>query len=51
MLATYRVMQSAGNSFCENVVLDSFNFVYSDGNSVKPKKYEKQIFYFYYKDL
>ena len=28
------VMQSDGNSFCGIVVLDSFNMVYSDGDSI-----------------
>ena len=28
------VMQSDGNSFCEDVVLDSFNMVYSDEDSI-----------------
>ena len=30
-------MQSDGNRFCGDVVLDSFNMVYSDEESVKKK--------------
>ena len=31
---TYSVMQSDGNSFCGDVVLDSFNMVNSDEDSI-----------------
>ena len=41
----YSVMQSDGNSFCGDVVLDSFNMKYSDEDSILNKKYEKQIFW------
>ena len=30
----YSVMQSDGNSFCGDVVLNSFNMVYSDEDSI-----------------
>ena len=44
-------MQSDGNSFCEDVVLDSFNRSYKD-DSIWDKKYEKQIFWnLYYEDF
>ena len=33
-LILYSVMQSDGNSFCEDVVLDSFNMVYSGEDSI-----------------
>ena len=36
-------MQSDGNSFCGDVVLDSFNISYSDKDSVLDQKCEKQI--------
>ena len=41
----YSVMQSDGNSFCGDVVLDSFNMEYSDEDSILDKKYVKQIFW------
>ena len=40
----YSVMQSDGNSFCGDVVLDTFNMVYSNEDSIFDKKYEKRIF-------
>ena len=39
------VMQSDGNSFCGNVVLDSFVMEYNDEDSILDEKYEKQIFW------
>ena len=33
----YSVMQSDGNSFCGDVVLDSYNMVYSDEDIIKIK--------------
>ena len=36
-------MQSDGNSFCGDVVLDSFNIVKSDKDSLKDQPYEKRI--------
>ena len=36
----YSVMQYDGNSFCGDVVLDSFNMAYSDKDSIKDQKYE-----------
>ena len=45
-------MQSDGNSFWRDVVFDSFNMEYNDGDSILDKKYEKQILLFsYYKDF
>ena len=45
-------MQSDGNSFCGDVVLDSFNMVNSDEDSIWDKKYEKHFFYdLSYEDL
>ena len=41
----YSVMQSEGNSFCEDVVLDSFNKVSRDKDSILNQVYEKQIFF------
>ena len=44
-------MQSDGKSYCGNVVLDSFNMVYSDENSILGKKIKKRIFWdIYYED-
>ena len=40
---SYSVMQSDGNSFCGDVVLDRFYIVYSDEDSIKDQKYEKRI--------
>ena len=39
----YSVMKSDGNSFCGDVVLDSFNTAYRDEDSILDQKYEKQI--------
>ena len=39
----YSVMQSDGNSFCGDVVMDSFNTSYRDEDSILDQKYEKQI--------
>jgi len=36
-------MQSDGNSFCGDVVLDSFNKAYRDEDSILDQKFEKQI--------
>ena len=33
-MPTYSVMQSDGNSYCEDVVFYSFNMVYSDEDSI-----------------
>ena len=38
----YNVLQSDGNSFCGDVVLDSFNMVCSDEDSIYDLKYEKK---------
>ena len=38
----YSVMQSDGNRFCGDVVLDSFNMAYKDTDSILDQKYEKQ---------
>ena len=40
-------MQSDGNSFSWDVVLDSFNMVYSDEDSILEQTYEKRIFRIY----
>ena len=49
---TYNVMQSDGNRFCGDVVLDSFNMAYGHEDSVLDKNYEKQISRDrYYKDF
>ena len=37
-------MQSDVNSFCGDVVLDSFYMVYNDEDSIYDQKYEKRIF-------
>ena len=44
---TYSVIQSDGNRFCRDVVLDSFNMAYGYADSVLDQKYEKKI----YRDL
>ena len=38
-------MQSEGNSFCRDVVLNIFNMAYRDKDSILTEKYEKQIFW------
>ena len=48
----YSVMQSDGNSFFGDVVLDSFNKEYRDKDSILDQKYEKWIFWdLYYEDF
>ena len=45
-------MQSDGNSFCGDVVLDSFNMQYRDEDSILDQIHEKPIFSnFLYADL
>ena len=45
-------MQSDGNRFDGNVVLDSFNMAFGHEDSVLNQNYEKQIFRdLYYKDF
>ena len=44
MLFLYSVMQLDGDSFCGDVVLVSFNMLYSDEDSILDQKYEKRIF-------
>ena len=45
-------MQSDGNSFCEDFVLDGVNMTYMDEDSILYQIYEKRIFSnFYYEDL
>ena len=39
----YSVMQSDGNRFCRDVVLDSFNMAYGHKDNGLDQKYEKQI--------
>ena len=41
----YSVMQSDGNSFCGDVVLNSGNIANSDKDSLLYEIYEKQIFF------
>ena len=36
-------MQSDGNSFCVDVVSDSFSMFYRDEDSILDQKYDKQI--------
>ena len=38
-------MQWHGNSFCGDVVLDSFNMVYSDEDSIKTKNIKNDFFW------
>ena len=40
---TYSVMQSDGNSFCEDVVLDSFNKASKDEDDILEQISKKQI--------
>ena len=48
----YSVTQSLSNSLLGDVVLNSFNMVYGDENSILDQIYEKQIFStFYSEDL
>ena len=45
-------MQSDGNSFCEDVVLDYVNMAYRDIDNILDQIIEKKIFLdFYYEDL
>ena len=45
-------MQSDGNSFGGDVVLDSFNVAFRDEDSILDQKYEKQILWdLYYEDF
>ena len=37
-------MQSDGNIFCGDVVLDGFNSAYMDEDSILDQKHEKQIY-------
>ena len=37
-------MQSDGNSYCGDVVLDSFNIIYSDEDSISDQTYESESF-------
>ena len=51
-IIVYSVMQSDGNSFYGDVVLDSFNMVYIDEDSILDERYVKRIFWdLYYKDF
>ena len=48
----YSVMQLDGNTFCGDVVLDSYNMAHGHEDSVLDQKYEKQISRDrYYKDF
>ena len=40
----YSVMQPDRNSFCGDVVLNSFNMAYMDRDRILYQKHEKQIF-------
>ena len=49
---TISVMQSAWDSFCVDVVLDSFTMPYRDEDSILDQKYRKQISLdLYYEDF
>ena len=37
-------MQSDENSFSDDVVLDSFNMIYSDEDNIEDLEYKKRIF-------
>ena len=41
-------MQSDGNSFIGDGVLDSFKMSYRDEDSILDQKYESKYYYFYY---
>ena len=44
-------MQADGNSFCGDVVMNSFNMAYRDEDSILDQIYKKQIFSdFHYKE-
>ena len=48
----YSVMQSDGNSFSGDVVLDRFSMVNSDEDSIQDQNYVKQIFWdLYYEEF
>ena len=42
LILWYSVMQSEGNSFCGDVVLDGFNVSYRDDDSILAQKYESK---------
>ena len=42
----YSVMQSDGNSFCRDVVFDSFDMEYGDKDSILDQQYVKLIFWY-----
>ena len=46
----YSVTQSQSNSLLGDVVLDSFNMVYRDKDSILDQIYEKQIFSIFYSE-
>ena len=48
ILKPYSVMQSYRNSFCEDVVLNSFNMVYRDEDIILDQIYMKQSFWYLY---
>ena len=48
ILKLYSVMQSYKNSFCEDVVLNSFNMVYRDDDINLDQIYIKQSFWYLY---
>ena len=41
---TYSVMQSDGNSFCGDVISDSFNKASKDEDNILEQIYKKQIY-------
>ena len=49
-LYIYSVMQSDGNSFCGDVVLDNFINASKDENNILDQTYKKQICSFFYYD-
>ena len=52
VLHRHSVMKSDGHSYYGDVVLDSFNMIHRDEDSILDQKHEKQIFWnLYYKDF
>ena len=43
LMTLYSVMQSDGNSFCDNVGLNSFNKASRDEDNIKNQAYKKRI--------
>ena len=47
-LKSYSVMQSDGNSYCGDVVLDSFNKVYWDEDTILEQIYKRKYVRIFY---